>query len=282
MKTSSSKSIQTIVLVLISISLIFLALGGYLTPLSRIFLTPVVNIQSWLSSRYLAIQSLLVAPADVATLRQRNTELEAEISQLQVQIIELKQQVSEAELLSTLVDYARSRTENRYLAASVIGRDPSPFMHYIIINRGSDDGLRTGMPVVTQQGLVGNISSVTAGAARVQLINDPASSVNVLLQESGAEAILVGSITGELRLELIPQDVTVQPGELVVTSGLGGNYPPNLVIGQVSTVRRRDYDLFQSASVQPAIDFSELEIILIITNFQPVDITPLMPVPAVP
>jgi len=262
--------------------LIFLALGGYLTPLSRIFLTPVVNIQSWLSSRYLAIQSLLVAPADVATLRQRNTELEAEISQLQVQIIELKQQVSEAELLSTLVDYARSRTENRYLAASVIGRDPSPFMHYIIINRGSDDGLRTGMPVVTQQGLVGNISSVTAGAARVQLINDPASSVNVLLQESGAEAILVGSITGELRLELIPQDVTVQPGELVVTSGLGGNYPPNLVIGQVSTVRRRDYDLFQSASVQPAIDFSELEIILIITNFQPVDITPLMPVPAVP
>jgi rod shape-determining protein MreC len=277
MKTGSSKSIQTIVLVLISISLILLALGGYLTPLSRIFLTPVVNVQSWLSSRYLAIQSLLIAPADVATLRQRNAELEAEISRLQVQIIELKQQVSEAEVLSTLVDYARSRTENRYLAASVIGRDPSPFMHYIIINRGSDDGLRTGMPVVTQQGLVGNISSVTAGAARVQLINDPASSVNVLLQKSGAEAILIGSIIGELRLDMIPQDVLVQPGELVVTSGLGGNYPANLVIGQVSTVRKRDFDLFQSASVQPAIDFSELEIVLIIINFQPIDINPLIP-----
>lgn len=268
---------QIIFFALLAIGLIALALGGYLTPISRIVLNPIVSAQTWLAVRYQAIQSYITAPADVTTLRQQNTELEAEIALLEVQIIELQQQVTEAQVLSTLVDYARSRSENRYVAAAVIGRDPSPFMHYVIINRGSDDGLRRGMPVVTNQGLVGQVAAVTAGAARIQLITDPASSVNILLQRSDAEAVLVGQVTSEVELEMIPQNADVQPGDLIVTSGLGGNYPPNLVVGQVSTVRQLDYDLFQTASVQPAVDFRELEIVLVIINFQPVDISPLVP-----
>jgi rod shape-determining protein MreC len=235
-----------------------------------------------LATRYNAIQSYILQPEDVTELRQKNVELEAELARLQVEIIELQQKVNETQVLSTLVDYARSRPENQYIAAAVIGRDPNPFFHYVIINRGSDDGLRSGMPVVTQQGLVGQIDSVTSGAARVQLINDPASSVNVLLQQSATDAIVVGSITGELSLEVVPQDITVQSGELVVTSGLGGNYPPNLVVGQVSTVRKQDYELFQTASVQPAVDFEQLEIVLVIVNFLPVDITPLIPTAVAP
>jgi rod shape-determining protein MreC len=273
---------QAVVVVLLAAGLIALALGGYLTPLSRVFLSPLIAAQTWVATRYQAIQSLITAPADVSALRQQNAELEAEVASLQVQVIELQQQVTEAQLLSTLVDYARSRPENRYLAAAVIARDPSPFMHYVIINRGSDEGLRRGMPVVTQQGLVGQVAAVTAGAARVQLINDPASLINVLLQQSDAEASLAGQVTGEITVEMIPQDANVQAGDLVVTSGLGGNYPPNLVIGQISTVRTLPYDLFQSASVQPAVDFSRLEIVLVIINFQPVDITPLVPGPGTP
>ena len=259
-----------------------MALGGYLTPISKVVLDPLIRIQSWVAIRYQTIQNYITAPADIASLRQKNVELEAEIASLQVKNIELQEQVQESQVLSTLVDYARSRPENRYLAASVIGRDISPFMRYIIIDRGSDDDIRRGMPVVTNQGLVGQIDAVTAGAARIQLITDPASSVNVTLQQSGADAVLKGQINGELVLEFIPQDVDVQTGELVITSGLGGNYPPNLVVGQVSTVRSRPYDLFQSASVQPAVDFSNLDIVLIIINFQPIDITPLIPTPSAP
>jgi len=268
---------QIVFFALLAIGLVALALGGYLTPVSRIILNPIISAQTWVAVRYQAIQSYITAPADVTSLRQRNTELEAEIALLEVQIIELQQQVTEAQVLSTLVDYARSRSENRYLAAAVIGRDASPFMQYVIINRGSDGGLRRGMPVVTNQGLVGQIVAVTAGAARVQLITDPASSINILLQRSGAEALLVGQVTSEVELDMIPQDADVQPGDLIVTSGLGGNYPANLVVGQVSTVRKLDYDLFQTASVQPAVDFRELEIVLVIINFQPVDIAPLVP-----
>ena len=282
MKNSSPSIFRAVVVVLLAAGLIAMALGGYLTPLSRVFLAPLISAQTWVATRYQAIQSLITAPADVAALRQQNAMLEAEVASLQVQVIELQQQVTEAQVLSTLVDYARSRPENRYIAAAVIARDPSPFMHYVIINRGSDDGLRRGMPVVTQQGLVGQVAAVTAGAARVQLINDPGSLINVLLQQSDAEASLAGQMTGEITVEMIPQDANVQAGDLVVTSGLGGNYPPNLVIGQVSTVRTLPYDLFQSASVQPAVDFTRLEIVLVIINFRPVDITPLVPIPGTP
>ncbi len=268
---------QLVVFLLLAAGIMGLALGGYLTPISRLIVNPIISAQSWLAKRYYAVQSLITQPEDVTTLRQKNAELEAENSRLQVQIVELQQQVTEAQLLSTLVDYERRHVENQYVAASVIARDVSPFMHYVIIDRGSDDGLRKGMPVVTQQGLVGSIAAVSAGAARVELINDPGSSINVILQQSGVEAVLSGLITGEIQLDMIAQNAVVQPGDLVMTSGLGGNYPANIVIGQVITVRNEASSLFQSASVQPAVDFSQLDIVLVITNFQSIDISPLIP-----
>jgi rod shape-determining protein MreC len=282
MNSSVTRSLQTIVLILIALGLIALALGGFLTPLSRIILNPIISTQTWIASRYQAVQSYLSAPQDIANLRQENARLQAENSRLQTQIIELQQQLAETSILSALVDFARANPENRYQAAAVINRDPSPFMQYVIINRGSDDGLRRGMPVVTQKGLVGRITAVTAGAAHVQLITDPASTVNVRLDPSEAAAVLTGSISGDLSVDMVPQEANVEAGNLVLTSGLGGNYPPNIVVGQVSGVRSRDQDLFQRAAVQSIVDFSQLEIVLVITNFRPIDITPLIPTPGAP
>jgi len=274
---SFSRSLQSIVFFLIILGIVGLALGGYLTPLSRILLNPVVSAQTWIATRYQAVQSFIQAPQDTIRLRQRNTDLEAEVSRLQAQVIELQQRISETSILSALVDFARANPEYSYQAAAVIGYDTSPFLRYVLINRGSDQGLRRGMPVVTQQGLVGRIAAVTSSAARVQLITDTTSTVNVRLDPSGAQAVLNGQITGDVSLEMIPQDTTIEVGDLVLTSGLGGSYPPNLLVGQVSSVRSQAQDLFQRASVQTAVDFSQLEIVLVITNFTPVDIQPLLP-----
>ena len=282
MNTTPVRPVQTIILILFVIGLIALALGGYLTPLSRLVLNPVVSAQTWLSVRFQALQNAIAAPQDLARLRQRNSEMEAEVSRMQTEIIVLKQQISETRVLSALVDFARVQPENRYLAATVIGRDPSPFFEYVIINRGSDDGLRRGMPVVTQQGLVGRVAAVTADAARVQLITDPASNINVKLEPSRAQAVIRGAVSGEISLDMIPQSAPVEIGDLILTSGLGGNYPTNILIGQVTGVRRRETDLFQSASVQPVVDFNQLEIVLIITNFRPIDISPLVSTPSAP
>ena len=199
------------------------------------------------------------------------------LSSLESQIIELQQQLSEYQILSSLLDFARAYPEYQYVGATVIGRDPSPFVKYIQINRGSDDGLRRGMPVVTQQGLVGRISKTTASAALVQLITDPSIEINIRLEPVGAEGILSGSITGDVSLDFLHQEARVEPGVLVLTSGLGGSYPPNILIGQVTSVRSQDFDLFQSASVQPVVDFEQLDIVLVIINFQPVDTDKLIP-----
>lgn len=279
---TTSRNLQTIVFVLIAVGLIALALGGYLTPLSRTILSPFISAQSWIYSRYQAAQEFIRAPQDIARLQQKNLQLEAQVSQLQAQIIELQQQLAETNILSALVDFARANPENRYQAAAVIARDPSPFLHYVIINRGSDDNIRRGMPVVTQQGLVGRIDAVTANAARVQLITDSTAIVNAKIEPSGAQAVLKGQLSGDLILDLIPQGSQVEVGNLVLTSGLGGGYPPNIVIGQISGIRSQPQDLFQTASVQSVVDFNQLEIVLVIINFKPVNIEPLVPTPGAP
>jgi rod shape-determining protein MreC len=109
------------------------------------------------------------------------------------------------------------------------------------------------------------------------LITDPASSVNIYLQNAETDAVLLGSVTGDVSLDMISQDTVVEPGDLILTSGLGGGYPPDLIIGQVVSLRSLEFELFQQAVVQPAVDFTRLEIVLVITNFRPVEITPLEP-----
>jgi rod shape-determining protein MreC len=277
MRDLFSRSLQTTLIFLVVGGILALALGGFFSSASNRFTGSLVSMQTWVSTRVVAIQDFLAAPRDIVSLRARNAELEGQVSQLQAQVIELQQRVNETEILAALVDFSRTNPESTYKAAAVIGRDPSPFLHYVVINRGSNDDIRRGMPVVTNQGLVGRVDAVIADAARVQLITDPASAVNIRLQNAETDAVLLGSVTGDVSLDMISQDILVQSGDLILTSGLGGGFPPDLIIGQVISTRSLEFELFQQATVQPAVDFTRLEIVLVITNFRPVDITPLQP-----
>ena len=277
MRDNFSGSLQTTIIFLIVGGILALALGGYFSSASSVLSQSLIEVQTWVSQRYLTIRDIASAPSDVVSLQNRNSQLEAEISGLQTQVIQLQQQLKDTEVLAALVDFSQSNPESVYKAASVVGRDPSPFLHYVIINVGSNDGIRRGMPVVTNQGLVGRIDAVIADASRVQLVTDPSSAVNVRLQNADTDALLVGSVTGDVSLEMISQDIEVQEGDVVLTSGLGGDYPADLLVGQLINLRKRDYELFQQATVQSTVDFARLEIVLVITNFKPVDITPLLP-----
>lgn len=279
MRNSISRTIQTTILFLFVAGIIALALSGSLGFISDRFNVLLVSAQSWIFTRFVVIQDFFTVPRDVVALRQRNAELETEVSRLQAQVVQLQNSVSEADALAALVNFSRSNPENAYTAASVIGRDPSPFLRYVIIDKGSNEGLRRGMPVVTDQGLVGRVDAVINSAARIQLITDTSSAVNIRLEKAKKEAILTGTVSGDLMLDLVPQDVTIEPGDLVLTSGLGGGFPADLIVGQVLNARKRDADLFQQAVIQPVVDFTKLKIVLVITDFRPVDITPLIPVP---
>lgn len=271
MKKGSFKNWQPIVIGLAVTGIIILAISGLLGRIIGTVFSPLVDVQTWLSRRVQAVEDFLTVPRDVTVLQQENSDLKNEISQLQAEILVLKQQVSETEILYALLDFARTRPENKYIAASVIGRDPSPFLNYVIIDHGSDDGIFKGMPVVTQQGLVGRVDAVMATAARVQLITDPNSAVNVRLENADIDAQVNGTISGDLTLEMVNLDVTLEQGDLVLTSGLGGSFPADILLGQVLSIIRDENSLFQQATIQPVVDFSNLRAVLVITNFKPVD-----------
>ncbi|MBN2048496.1 MAG: rod shape-determining protein MreC [Anaerolineaceae bacterium] len=277
MKIPELRPWQIAVILLVFIGLVVLSLSGYLGTILSTASNPLVELQSWISTRYISLYEFFTVPRDLMTLRQQNAQLQSEKAMLQKEVIELRAQLEEAEVFYALLDFARTRSENQYIAASVIGKDPSPFMSYIILDHGSDDGIYHGMPVVTELGLVGRVDAVTANASRVQLVTDPAFTVNVKTQNSHAEGVLVGSITGDIELQMVAQTDVLDSGDLILTSGLGGNYPSELLIGQVGSVRKQENAVFQSASVQPSVDFQNLDVVLIIRNFTPVEIGPLIP-----
>jgi rod shape-determining protein MreC len=279
MKSLSPNTIRNIVVVLLVVGIIFLALGGILRPALGIIMDPFVAAQRWLSKRFTAVYDFFTLPRNVTELIQENDQLTNEVSKLQAQVIQMQEQLREAEVLYSLLDFARARPQDVYIAAAVIGRDPSPFFQYFIIDRGSDDGVQHGMPVVTQQGLVGRVDAVTASAARIQLITDAGAAVNISIQNKNVDAQITGSVTGEIILEMVGQNIGINSGEILLTSGLGGNYPVDILVGQILEVKKTGNVLFQTASVQPAVDFTTLRAVLVIANFQIININPLIPTP---
>jgi rod shape-determining protein MreC len=276
-KLLTTKNLRNLIIILVVVGVLFLAISGYLTPLFSFSVSPFIRAQSWLAQRYLAFSDFFTSPRDMATLRAENSELNEQVAMLQSEIVALQENLAQSEILYTLLDFARSNPEHEYLAATVIGREISPYLQYIIIDKGSNDGLRHGMPVVTQQGLVGRIDALIADAARVQLITDSASIVNVKLQTAQVEGQVRGSVTGEISIDMVPVGNEVEVGDVIMTSGLGGTYPPNIFVGQVLTMQSKENVLFQSGSIQPVVDFSSLSAVLVITNFDSVNITPLIP-----
>ena len=104
----TSKNIRNVVIGLVAAGLVFLAVSGYLTPIFSFSLSPVISGQSWLAQRYLAVRDFLTSPREMATLRQENQELRDEVSQLQGEIVALQENLSQAQILYTLLDFARS------------------------------------------------------------------------------------------------------------------------------------------------------------------------------
>jgi len=269
MRRIGTRTLLVVTLILLAAGILLLSEGGILQPVEDLILRPISSIQGWVAVRFSAIRDLINSPTDLAELRARNTELELEVAQLQQEIIGLQEQVAEAQILSSLLNYARSQPENRYMAANIIGKDTSPFIRSVWMDRGSDAGIQQGMPIVTERGLVGRVEEVFANGSRIQLITDPEIIVNVRLQNSRADGALAPQLSGEIWVDLLDQDIDIGTGELVLTSGLGGGYPSDIPVGEVISVRKRDYELFQQVVIQPSVDLDNLEIVLIITNFQP-------------
>jgi rod shape-determining protein MreC len=222
---------------------------------------------------------------ELRRLRQRNLELEQINSGLLVENFELREVERENQTLREMLDFAQTRPglelRGAQIVARVIGRESNNFLDYIMLDLGQTHGIAVGMSVVTDQGLVGRISEVTESWSKVLLITDASSAVNAILQSSRLNGVVRGSPSGDLVMDYIPQGREFSIGEVVLTSGLGGRVPKGIPLGQVTEIRQRDIDVFQQAVVQPTVDFQRLELVMIVTNFDPLENVPDMLAPEV-
>ncbi len=266
------------VLLLLTIAVLVLHETGNTQAVENLILRPVTPVQDNLSGLANDLSNLVQTFRDVQKLRRRSEELQSLANSLVIENVHLKELESENETLRQLLQFTQANPTYSYRAAEVvghvIGQDPSNLLRYIIIDVGTGDGVTKGMPVITDRGLVGRIVEVSSRSSKVLLITDTSSSVNALIQSSRATGIVEGKADGGLVMKYIPQPVTVNVGDIILTSGLGATFPKRLVIGQVTAIHKQDIELFQQAEIKPTVDFDRLEIVLVLTNFESIEMAP--------
>ena len=149
------------------------------------------------------------------------------------------------------------------LTARVIGKDPSLWFKTVIIDKGSSDGVKQGMPVVTVEGIVGQIMNSSPHYAKVLLASDPNSAIDAIVQNTRAQGIIKGDGTN-YQLHYVLRNWKINPDDTIVTSGLGGVFPKGLQVGTVTKVTESRRGMFQKVEIKPAVDFSQLEHLIII------------------
>lgn len=270
--------IRLVILGLAAIVLMALQITGHLQPVQSLItqLTSPAQVGATGVTENLAgAISFLV---ELRTLRQRNAELEQINSGLLVENFQLREVERENQTLRQLLNYAQTQPgldlRGAQIVARVIGQESNNFLNYMMLDLGEEHGIAVGMPVMTDQGLVGRISEVTATTSKVLLIDDASSAVNAILQSSRLNGVVRGTPSGDLVMDYIPQGQVFSVGEVVLSSGLGGRFPKGIPIGQVVEIRQRDIDVFQQAVVRPTVNFQRLEMVMVVTNFDTAGVAP--------
>jgi rod shape-determining protein MreC len=197
-------------------------------------------------------------------VRQENRDLKLQIERLRIEQVRLNQDAEQARRLQALLGF-KEQFISKTMGAQVIGSSGSEQSRSIYIDKGSRDGVKQDMAVITAEGVVGKVLRVFRTTSQVLLVNDQTSGVGAILEKSRLQGVLRGTALGEVVLEKVMSDETVQPGEKVVTSGGDQIFPKGLPVGTVTKVSPGP-ELFLNIRVRPAVDLSRLEEVLVITQ----------------
>jgi rod shape-determining protein MreC len=230
----------------------------------------IAPVQSAISGILDEVGGISSTVSRVQGLAQENRDYRDQIDRLDSEIVRYRELELENRDLRNLLGLKQRSEPGDLVPVRVIGRDPSPYVQAIEIDRGSQDSIKTGMAVVTWRGLVGRVVKVESSSSKVLLISDINSSIMGRFQnpDSRATGLVRGRSEGGLVMEHIPQDQTIEIGELIITSDLGTLVPEGLIIGKVSQVRKKDVDVFQDAILEPAVDPSKIERLFVMTELK--------------
>lgn len=203
--------------------------------------------------------------SNIKNLQKENAELKDRLSQMEAEIVKLEEFRKENESLKKDLDF-KTTSNFETLTATVFAYDPLSVRQLLTIDKGEKDGIRKGMVVMSEGILVGKVQEVFSSSSKVFLVTDPTSAVPSIVHNSTASGILKGQIGFGLALEKIPQNDILKEGQLVLSSGLGGDYPKGILIGKIEKIEKNENDVFQKAIVRPDIKLNRLERVMIITK----------------
>ncbi|MGI6308038.1 MAG: rod shape-determining protein MreC [Dethiobacteria bacterium] len=233
-----------------------------------LLMTGLLPVQGFFSQVGSRVYAFFEGVLEYSKVLEENKRLKDELAaeqNLRSQLMELRK---ENHRLREMLGF-KEQTAYTLLPAEVVARDPSQWFETITINKGYVDGVQKDMAVVTSQGLVGNVFFVSQNSSRVLMLTDSRRAVGALVQRS-REPGFIGIIEGYpekkgfLRMSNLSPEANIQPGDVVISSGLGGVFPKGLVIGHVVEVGQDQYGLLQQAIVCSAVNFNRLEEVFIV------------------
>jgi len=237
---------------------------------SSTFLTQLlIPVQQVLAGVGAAGDRFASAIAQIDQLRDDNSRLQTENDRLTLDNVRLREQAIAGQQAERLLALQRN-VPFESVPAPVIARDPTGVLHSIVLGIGTDDGVKSGHIVLSDQGLVGRVSEVGTNYSKVLLVTDSSSVVSALVQGSRATGIVKGQFGDALIMDWLLQTEPVKEGDVVITAGLGigdelrSLYPKGLVIGTIAQVKTAEAAAYNRAIVTPAVDLRRLEHVLVV------------------
>jgi len=241
------------------------------------------GVRGYLQSLVSPLQYIANAPKQMMTWTAENLvtrkQLMEENQQLKVNELRLHEELMQLEILKQENERLRSllasplRSEVRKMVAEILSVDSDPYTHQIVINKGANDGVFEGQPVLDEQGIVGQIQHVGTTSSRVILITDVTHGVPVRISRNGIRLIASGSgQIDRLTHNHVPHSADIRSGDLLVTSGLGGKYPEGYPVSRVTIVTQDESRPFAQVFSQPVAQIDRLRYLLLLWPEKPVSI----------
>ena len=205
---------------------------------------------------------------DLRHVRQQNKDLQQQLTRMRIEEAAISEDALEGRRLQAMLGFRESYVGST-VAAQVIGASGSEQTHMLTIDKGSRDGLRPDMAVITKDGVVGKLRDVFPATSEVLELNDPSSGAGVVLATTRIRAILRGTLDGRVQIGNLTADSRIQPGEQVLTSGGDQVYPRGLPVGVVESIAPDpDHQPYSAIRVHPAVDLDRVAEVLVITGTQ--------------
>jgi rod shape-determining protein MreC len=267
-KFTSTKLFKIIVIAIVFAGLIFLNPSKFFSPIRAGFGFFLLPFQKVVYSFSIGLENARELIESIGKIKSENEKLIKENQQLLSENVMLHDMKNENAILREQIGLL-PRDQYNLTAASVVSQDPNGISNWLEIDKGSNDGITDGMPVIVSKGiLIGKVQNVSSNKSQVMLLTNPKSTVNVITTNSGAKGVAKGEYGTKIILDMVLQTDSINVGDSVVTSGISGEIPRGLYVGVIQEIHQSGDYLFQQAILATPLQNAKTQIVFVIKNIK--------------